>query len=873
MSIRSRSVAATALVAAAMLVPSITPTKAQAQCGGRWIGPGPSELGANGGVDAVTVWDPDGPGPLGQHLVASGLFTAINGTPVAGLGIWNGDEWTTLGGGVTGRIYAFATLPDGRLVVGGDITAAGGMPVGRVAAWDGERWEDLGGGIVGQRVKALLTLHDGTLVAGGVFTSAGGVPTRNVARWNGEDWAELTGGINGPVYALAQLPNGQVAAGGAFTLAGTTPANSIALWTGSSWLPLGLGVQPGSGGFVSPPGVVTLLALPDGSLIVGGQFQRAGGMDLRGNARWTGTEWTSLGISPYGVYLYDTALLPNGDMLVVAEQGYFGRYDGQTWSSLANFSFRGEKTTLAVYEDGRVVVGGGFRQFTEGSRRSLNLVVMDAETVGWSPPSGPISGNVNGAVPLPDGRLIVTGQWISGGGIQTGGIGIVDAQGVIEPLEVNTPVTYEHATTMANGQLFATRRTDGRSAPEITQLVERNGDVWQTLGTNVLDVWVREASEWDPDLDGPLDPVWLVDGSFRFTGEEYSSGWGASWNGTTWSRPTFPMNGSRRIVLRDGRLLSYGGYGPMEIWDPADGVWNAVGPNFSASYVNVQIATEDGGFVVGGRWFRSDGVDLGAVAAWHPVTGWRSLGSLMAGRVDAMTILRDGRLAATGQLVPPGPIPAMNNAIWDGESWSPMGEDRTQTWMDAIFELPNGDIMVAGTFSIAGNPYTEKLARYRETRTPAVTLQPAPRLVRIGDEVHFSVQGSGDLLNYRWRRNGVNLESGGRVRGAASATLRIFAVHPDDAGLYECVLINPCGTTTSTGALLRVAPAIGSCAYDFNQDGNVDLLDAQTIAQVALSLREPDAAWLDGDINADGTTTITDAQILAHFVVSGVCGL
>jgi hypothetical protein len=155
----------------------------------------------------------------------------------------------------------------------------------------------------------------------------------------------------------------------------------------------------------------------------------------------------------------------------------------------------------------------------------------------------------------------------------------------------------------------------------------------------------------------------------------------------------------------------------------------------------------------------------------------------------------------------------------------------------------------------------------------ALTLQPAPRVVRVGDEVHFSVQGSGDLLNYRWRRNGVNLESGGRVRGAASATLRIFSVHPDDAGLYECVLINPCGTTTSTAALLRIAPAIGSCAYDFNQDGNVDLLDAQQIAQVALSLREPDAAWLDGDVNSDGETTISDAQVLAMYVVSGVCGL
>ncbi len=871
MSIGSRSVAAA--LAAALLVPSIAPTTAQAQCGGRWMGPGPAELGANGAVDSLAIWDPDGPGPLGEHLVASGLFTSINGTPIAGLGIWNGDEWTTLGGGVTGRIYDFATMPDGRLVVGGDLTAAGGMPVRRVAAWDGERWEDLGGGIVGRRVEALLTLQDGTLVAGGDFTNAGGVPTLNVARWNGTVWSPVTGGTNGPVYALAQLANGQVVAGGSFTQAGFTPANSIAAWTGSSWMALGLGVQIGFGASDPLGRVHTLLAMPDGSLIVGGRFLRAGGLDLSGNARWTGTEWTSLGASSSHLFLVDTALLPNGDILALGESAVIRRFNGQTWSTIPPSSWGGFLYSTAVFSDGRVAVGGEFFRAGNFAPICHKLVILDAALEQWSPPIGPITGEVNAGIPLPDGRLIVTGRILAGNGTRSGGIGIVDTNNRITPLDSDQSLTYEHTTIMPDGVLLATRRTGSRTSPGPTQLVGRQDGVWQNLQMNVLDVWAQGATAWDPDLAGPLDPVWLVKGSFRFVDEEFPSGWGAIWNGSTWSRPTLPMNGSRHIVLRDGRLLSYGGYGPMEIWDPEAGVWNAVGPNFSGSLINVQIATEDGGFVVGGRWLRSDGVDLGAVAAWHPVTGWRSLGSLMGGRVDAMVFLRDGRLAATGQLVPPGPTLAMNNAIWDGESWTPMGLDRTQTWMDAIVELPNGDIMVAGSFVNGSSSNTEKLARYRETRTPSVTLQPAPRVVRVGDEVHFSVQGSGDLLNYRWRRNGVNLESGGRVRGAASATLRIFAVHPDDAGLYECVLINPCGTTTSTAALLRIAPAIGSCAYDFNQDGNVDLLDSQQIAQVALSLREPDAAWLDGDVDSDGETTIADAQVLAMYVVSGVCGL
>jgi len=64
-----------------------------------------------------------------------------------------------------------------------------------------------------------------------------------------------------------------------------------------------------------------------------------------------------------------------------------------------------------------------------------------------------------------------------------------------------------------------------------------------------------------------------------------------------------------------------------------------------------------------------------------------------------------------------------------------------------------------------------------------------------------------------------------------------------------------------------------SCDYDFNQDENVDLLDAQQMAQVFVGLISPEANWLDGDLNGDENADLTDAQILAAFVVSGQCNL
>ena len=97
--------------------------------------------------------------------------------------------------------------------------------------------------------------------------------------------------------------------------------------------------------------------------------------------------------------------------------------------------------------------------------------------------------------------------------------------------------------------------------------------------------------------------------------------------------------------------------------------------------------------------------------------------------------------------------------------------------------------------------------------------------------------------------------------------------------------INVDGTDCTLSDFWEVTPGaanIGSdacggsgptCDYDFNQDANVDLLDAQQMAQVFVGLLTPEANWLDGDLNGDENADLTDAQILAAFVVSGNCAL
>jgi hypothetical protein len=64
---------------------------------------------------------------------------------------------------------------------------------------------------------------------------------------------------------------------------------------------------------------------------------------------------------------------------------------------------------------------------------------------------------------------------------------------------------------------------------------------------------------------------------------------------------------------------------------------------------------------------------------------------------------------------------------------------------------------------------------------------------------------------------------------------------------------------------------VSPCNYDYNQDENVDLTDAQLMAQVAAGVITADPSWLSGDLNGDENADLTDAQQLAAFVASGIC--
>jgi hypothetical protein len=294
--------------------------------------------GADGTVD-VTAVDAHG------NLYIGGVFNSVGNTVAHYIAKWDGSTWTTLGQGVDNAVEAFAFSPDGTVYASGAFITAfnsDGTPVTAVgiAKWNGQQWSDLGGGVTGG-VFGYFFVHAlavwGTnLYAGGYFSAMGGVSANYIARWNGSAWSAVGSGMDDIVYTLA-LFDDKLYAGGSFANAGGTLARYVARWDGSSWSALAGGLDYGVNG----------LAVSGTNLYVGGNFNNAfnsGGATVPAHyvARWDGSAWSAVGtgmnntvdaVAVAGNTLFAGGIFSKADGASAAN---VAQWDGRAWSALGS---------------------------------------------------------------------------------------------------------------------------------------------------------------------------------------------------------------------------------------------------------------------------------------------------------------------------------------------------------------------------------------------------------------------------------------------------------------------------------------------------------------------------------------------------------
>lgn len=299
-----------------------------------WDGATWSSVG--GGVDsAVTA----------LALDSNGFLLVSNSTGGTGIRRWKDGAWETLPNSPS--CDALAVGPDGAIYAGGTFQGLGTGRANGFARLVDTGWIPVGGGasaqdVSGRRLGKLAVASDGAVWAGGTFDSGSTTGEYQIARWNGSRLSGVGLDIQSPVLALAPDAAGGMYVGGSFgaDLRIHVPGITLPPWSGLPYVARCFGSNCQSLGSGTDTIVTMLGRADDGSVIAGGPFRLAGGLQVQGLARWDGTKW---GRWADGLDSRIQAMLPDGNGWIVGgdfritpggDLAHVARFDGTNWSPL-----------------------------------------------------------------------------------------------------------------------------------------------------------------------------------------------------------------------------------------------------------------------------------------------------------------------------------------------------------------------------------------------------------------------------------------------------------------------------------------------------------------------------------------------------------
>jgi hypothetical protein len=594
-------------------------------------------------VRSVVSWDADGDGPALPALIIAGDFTQVGDLDIGYLARWDGTEWTSVGGGVDGRVDAAAVFDeDGAgpgkpaLFVSGSFTSAGGQQISKLARYDGQTWTKAGspdGGVFW--LKVMDTDGDGPLparlMATGVFTSIGGQAATHAAAWDGSTWTPLGNNL------LADNVQGEQRELAAFDADGAGPetasiftprqptdsayadsagGDSIAVLEGDTWREVAGGV---SSLFTFPRGVfaMTAFATGEGDAPV---LVLAGSMDAKVQT-WDGGSLLGAGVSElccywdqfpfWGPYVYsatvfdedgDGPALPHAviggwfERINEFKEGGVARWDGASWAPMGNqFNDAWVYTLLAADLDGdgpapAALLAGGW-----------NLRDQKGE---------------NGLIARWDGAA-----WLAfDAGLERSDDLWATSLALVDPDGDGLPTLY------ASGTLIP---SDDPASPNLARW---DGARWRPVGGG-LDAMGRALASYDADGDGPGGAVLVVGGDFTIAGGQPRPRI-ASWDGQDWGDfgggmdgpvhaiAVHPVGQHQTVLYAGGAYTSAGGKPASNIAEWNGSAWAPLGAGAGGLVRAIQPHDDDGpgpiapALYIGGEFETAGGLPSSFLARW-----------------------------------------------------------------------------------------------------------------------------------------------------------------------------------------------------------------------------------------------------------------
>jgi len=482
----------------------------------------------------------------------------------------NGDgtiDFSFTGLHVSGTVYDFEMLSDGRFIIVGEFSAVGGVTVGRIARINSDSTVDLtfninntGGN---QVIKSAVIEDSGKIVVGGAFTTFNGFPVQKVARLNSNGTIDNTFAYDetndGTVNRIVKLENNK------FFIAGEG-----GFWDRSSVL--------NADGSVSNPdedvsgfaGLVKTIAVQtNGKILVGGRFETAGHEKRLNIVRYN----TDGSVDP----AFNSTHINRGfvvNKIVPLDDGkiiYGSRYDrtlirlnsdgskDDSFASAIYISAESDVRDLAVIPDGKIVAVGRFHLSNESSsiyRQIARLLPNGQRDSSFNIPNP--DGSINKILVQPDGKYIIVGEFTQILGSFRGHIARLNSDGTLDA-SFNPPGA-------ANGDILdVALQTDGKVVV-VGSFTTLNGDntkryVGRLNSDGSLDTGFNQSASFDVNaVEIENDGRILIGGTMRQVG-------GVSRNGLARLNPDGSLDNTFQVgtgtdsvvhVIRhqtDGRIL------------------------------------------------------------------------------------------------------------------------------------------------------------------------------------------------------------------------------------------------------------------------------------------------------------------------------
>ena len=771
--------------------------------------PGLGVEGGNAAVYAITVYTN---GISLGKIVVAGSFTTFNRVARYGIARLNADGTLDAGfnpgaGIEDGEVYGLALQSDGKIVVGGSFTTVQGAARGGIARLNANGSLDTTfkpGTGADYIVYAVAAQPDGKILLGGAFTTVRGIARNGIARLTSSGLLDPlnafdagAGAEGGAVYALALQTNGKILLSGDFTsMRGVARAGVARLEANGS---LDTPFAPTSGAVNT---IWAVAPLPDGQVLIGGEFTSISGEPRAGIARLTAagladpTFDPGLGVNvDHGEYLLSLAVQDDGR---VVAGGTFELVDNLYRSRVARFNTEGsvdrefnqESGTFeavlatAIQPDGRLLVGGQFSLVNGVARAGVARLQADGFLDESFDPGTGVAGRVtalalytNGAN---SGKILLGGRFTHVNGVGASGLARLNAKGGLDA---------DFRPAILEGDVEAVAlQPDGRI------LI---GGAFTNVNRSVRNGVARLNP--DGSLDEGFDPGSGIRGkgvyalAMQANGRLIIGGAFTEYNGV-------PRHGLARLLSNGTVDASF---------DPGTGV--------DAGAVSAVVIQLDGKLVIGGSFATVRGVPRKGIArlnseggldgSFDPGDGvgageirslaWQTNGQiLMGGRFSSFAGVRCGGIARVN-----------GDGRFDYGFDTGTGVSQARATVYSVSLQTDGNVVIAGSFLAVDDAATGNLVRLlggaAVPAPPRLLSWPASQTAFSGEHLTFAVKASGSKpLFYQWRANGNPLA------GATNSVLDFGNVSTTQAASYTVVISNRYDSITSPVIVLKVIPAV-----------------------------------------------------------------